>query len=793
MKEHDKLGLYDRSKSNGSADAVWDGRLVKFADSYEILEPGEAPDFRGYARILRKRLPAVLIVFFILFSTSLIATLKQKPVYRAQVLMEIQKENPDIPTLQELYELDSVSDAYLRSQYTILGSESLARSVIDQLRLDTLPEFNAPEWWRWSWRKKGNAQTSQVLATGPTRPDREVYQRVLQRFEDRLKIDPVNRSRLVAIQFDSRDPGLAARVANTLAESYIEQNLQARWTATQKAADWLSQQLSGVKARLEKSEEHLQAYARRNNLVFLETEKQPSRNVENDQVQQLQEELTKAEAQRYEKEALYRVIEAGDYESLPGEFESKVIQDLTERLAELKREYARLSTTFNADYPRVKEIQSQIDEIAVAIQEQRKDAAGRISSEYLAAVRRENLVRQALRREQEQMSQVAARAVQYNILKREVDTNKQLYDGLLQRLKEASVSASLRASNIRIVDSAEPPTKPVRPKIPLNLGVAAILGLGLGFCAAFLQERLDDTLKGTDDVERLFGLSAVGLIPAVSQLNGNHNGVSRLLEHTKALGRKENGHVCKPSAAWHRIDEEGKTNTALAEAFRSLRTSILLSTADHPPSSLLVTSTQPGEGKTTIATNLAIALTQVGRRVLLVDADLRSPSLHRLFGMRESSGLVSHLTGHQDWHTVVRPSGCPGLDLLFCGPIPPNPSELLSSRTMGELIRSAREQYDIVILDSAPMLALADSRILATLVSGVLLVVKNAMIPREQAKQALWGIQSVGANVIGVALNRVDLHTNGYFDYHADYFPDGKGSNGNFLNVDSQGTLQQQR
>src|SRR6266403_365731 len=793
MKEQDKLGLYDRSKGNGNTDGAWEGRLVKFPDSYEILDPQEAPDFRGYARILRKRLPTVLIVFFILFSIALFATLKQKPVYRAQVLLEIQKENPDIPTIQELYELDSVSDAYLRSQYTILRSESLARSVIDQLGLDTLGEFNAPEWWSWSRGEKRNVQASQVLATGPARADREVYQRVLQRFEERLKIDPVNRSRLVSIQFDSHDAGLAARVANSLAENYVDQNLQARWTATQKAADWLSQQLSGVKARLEKSEEHLQNYARRNDLVFLETDKEPSRNVENDQVQQLQEELTKAEAQRYEKEALYRVVEAGDYASLPGEFESKVIQDLTERLAELKREYARLSTTFNADYPRVKEIQSQIDEIAVAIQEQRKDAAGRITNEYLAAVRRENLVREALHQEQKQMSQVAARAVQYNILKREVDTNKQLYEGLLQRLKEASVSASLRASNIRIVDSAEPPTNPVKPKIPLNLGVAAILGLGLGFCAAFLQERLDDTLKGTDDVERLFGLSAVGLIPAVSQLNGNHNGVSRLLEHTKALSRKENDNGRKPDAAWHRIDEKGETNAALVEAFRSLRTSILLSTADHPPSSLLVTSTQPGEGKTTIATNLAIALAQVGQRVLLVDADLRSPSLHRLFGMRDSSGLVSYLTGHQDWHTVVRPSGSLGLDLLFCGPIPPNPSELLSSRSMGELIRSAREQYEFVILDSAPMLALADSRILATLVSGVLLVVKNAMIPREHVKQALFGIHSVGANVIGVALNRVDLHTNGYFDYHADYFPDGKESNGNFLNVDSQGTLQQQR
>jgi len=788
MNEENKIELDERPHSRGVLPGPLEGRLVNFADSFEILEPGEMPDLRSYGRILRKRLPSIFVVFFILFTAVLIATLKQKPVYRAQVLLEIQKENPDIPSIQELYELDSVSDAYLRSQYAILASESLARRVIDQLGLEGLNEFNAPKWW--SWRKKQGMPVTQVFSTGPARADREVYQRVLERFEDQLTVNPINRTRLVAVQFDSRNAELAARVANAMAENYMEQNLEARWGATQKAVNWLSQQLSGVKGRLEKSEEEMQNYARRNGLLFLETDKGPSQNVENQQVQQLQEELTKAEADRYEKEALYRLVQAGEFESLPGVFENKVIQDLTERLSELKREHARLSTTFDADYPRVKETQSQIDEITATIQEQRKSAASRITNDYVAAVRREDLVRQGLQNEQKQMDQVAARAVQYNILKREVDTNKQLYEGLLQRLKEASVSASLKASNIRIIDAAEPPTKSVKPRILLNLGVAAFLGIGLGICAAFAQERLDDTLKGIDDVERLLGLAAVGLIPRVQELNGNEHGVSRFLEHTKALVRRENGNGRKTDAAWHRIDLEGQQHPALVEAFRSLRASILLSTADHPPSSLLVSSTQPGEGKTTIASNLAIAFAQIGRRVLLVDADLRSPSLHRRFGARENLGLVSYLTGHQDWRAVVRSSESAGLDLLFCGPVPPNPSELLSSRSMGALIRSAREQYDFIILDSAPMLTLADSRILATLVNGVLLVVRNAMIPREQVKQTLSGIRGAGASVIGVALNGVDLHTSGYYGYHAYGLPADGGPDGSFLEFDSQGTLQ---
>src|SRR2546423_10077206 len=302
MDDKNQVELYGRDHrlERRGPDAL-NSRVIEMPDSCEILESAEALDLRSYGRILRKRLPTILIVFFILFTAILIATLKQKPVYRAQVLLEIQKENPDIPTIQELYELDSVSDAYLRSQYTILGSESLARSVIDQLRLDTMAEFSAPEWWSWRWRKNKNTGMQQVFATGPARADREVYRRVLERFESRLQIDPINRSRLVTIQFDSHDAAPAARVADSLAENYVEQNLQARWTATQRAADWLSQQLSGVKARLEKSEEGLQDYARRNDLVFLESDKEPSRNVQNEQVQQLQEELTKAQAQRYEK------------------------------------------------------------------------------------------------------------------------------------------------------------------------------------------------------------------------------------------------------------------------------------------------------------------------------------------------------------------------------------------------------------------------------------------------------------------------------------------------------------
>jgi polysaccharide biosynthesis transport protein len=381
----------------------------------------------------------------------------------------------------------------------------------------------------------------------------------------------------------------------------------------------------------------------------------------------------------------------------------------------------------------------------------------------MAAVRREALVREAFDQQQKQANLVAARAVQYNILKREVDTNKQLYDGLLQRLKEAGVSAGMNASNIRIVDAAVPPTKPVSPRPFLNLGLALLLGLGCGVGVAFLQEHWDNTLKNSDDIERLLRVPTLALIPSRESLN--HASVYAQTGQSLMPPNGKHAGLQKLSAkAWIRIDNNGTQHSALSEAFRGLRTSVLLSAAGRPPRSLTFVSAEPGEGKTTIASNLAICLAQLGKRVLLIDGDMRRPCVHKLFDITDHpGGLVTYLTGEDDWRQLVRPTGMANLDCLVCGPVPPNPSELLSSDRMQTLIREAMTDYQFVLVDAPPLLNVADGRILATMVEGAILVVRGGFTSRELVQHAQLHIRDVGAHLIGVVLNDVDVRRNGYY------------------------------
>lgn len=728
-------------------------------------QPGEVPDLLEYWRIGKKRRGTILTILFVVFSLTLFATLKEKRIYEARTLIEIEKEDADIPTIQELFQVEDISDTYLETQDRILKSENLARHVIEELHLQDVPEF-APRARDRQNNASPAASSAQVFAAPDSSDGQtDIPNDVLRKFEDRLNVEPVKRSRLIEVTFDSNDPQLAARVVNTLASTYITENVQSRWDASERTSDWLSQQLGTLKAKLEKSEDELQQYASNNGLLFLETDKGTTENIVVQRLRELQQQLTQAEADRFDKESLYRLVQKGDYASIPGVFDDKTIQEVSDRLAELQGEKSRLVITFTPDYPKVKEVQNQIDEGNAVLNHELARAAKRVENDYQAAVDRENMLREAFHEQQKAANEIAERSVQYNILKREADTNKQLYVSLLEQLKETGMSASLKASNIHIVDPAYPPSKPSRPRILLNLSLGLLLGLCLGTGAAFLQENLDNTLKSSEEVEQFLQIPALGAVPAVDGYD-KRSAVQSLYNRAWLLVGDKNGSNGAPH--WNRIEGNG-SNALLSEAFHGLRTSVLLSTAKKPPSSVLITSAQSGEGKTTVTANLALSLAQLGESVLLIDADLRRPSLHDFFGIESCSGLVNFLTGKADWRNFVWQSPTKGLSVLFCGPVPPNPVDLLSSESMPNLIREASHEYKFVLLDSPPLLNLSDSRILATLVDGVILVVGSGTTPRDVVHRAYTSVIDAGSRVLGTAVNFAGLAAEYY--YASDYVP----------------------
>jgi succinoglycan biosynthesis transport protein ExoP len=742
---------------------------LSLGNGKSLIGADESVDLRTHLRSLFKRRWTILSVLFVTFTLVLIATVKEKPTYRARAMLEIGPENPSVATVNELFQIQNVSDDHLQTQYRILQSDSLARQVIKQLHLDQNKEFN-PSPHPWPWRARSNRVE---MAEASFSIDTAYEQSMVRNFEGRLRIDPIERSRLVRVSFDSHDAKMASSVVNNLAATYIQENLEAHWQATQQASGWLSKQLADLKGELEKSEDNLQRYALENGLVFLESSKGEKENITDARLRQLQDELTQVQADRYEKESLNRLVEAGDYGGLPGVFDDKTMRDLTAQLATLELQQADLAANFESAYPKMKQIQSQIDRVQEVLKQQQQEAASHIAEQYLAASRREALIRQAFEKQQKEANVVAGKLVQYNILKREVDSNKQLYEGLLQRLKEAGISAGLNASNIRVVDAAVPPMSPAKPRVLLNLALGLIAGAVLGVGLALLQEHLDNTLKSTDDIERFLRMPALAMIPSrqsfLHEKNGHRKSLPEILLGVAGKGRQVFSKG-EPQDSWFRIDSEAMERSILSEAFRGLRTSVLLSTASRPPRSLAFVSAEPGEGKTTICSNLAISLAQLGKRVLVVDGDMRRPKIHALFDLQPRVGLVNYLAGQEEWRGLLQPSGVDGLDCLVCGPVPPNPSELLSSERMQTLLKEAVADYSFVFLDSPPLLNLADGRILSTMAEGAVLVVKGGATPRELVQRAQSYVSDVGAHLIGVVLNNMDARHDGYYSYSHYYY-----------------------
>jgi capsular exopolysaccharide synthesis family protein len=691
---------------------------------------------RAYWQIISRRRWTVLTLAVVLTTLVTIVSFKMKPVYRATARVQVEAETPPLQTLDDLYRTIPTDDSFLQTQVNVLRSDNLSWLTIQQLHLESDPQFNA--------------QASEA-AREPRESAAALQGRLLNVFKKHLRAEVVRDSRVLEVSFESTDAALAARVANALVSNYVEYNFRTRYDATRQASGWMEQQLEELKAKVEKSQQALVEYERQNSIVNV-GEKQ---NVAEQRLADLSKDLTEAQSDRAQKEAIYELVRNNE-DQVALVAENTLLQRLEEKYADLKSQHVEALNQYGPNFPKVIRIREQIEEIQSLINRERNRIVARIRNDYNAAVGREKLLSLSVAKQKAEVGRLNQSLIQHNILKREFETNQELYDNLLKRLKDATVSAGLRATNIHVVDQALIPATPVRPNKLLNIAIGLIVGLILAVPLAFVKEGLDNSIRTAEELECVAAMPVLAVVPLASTARSRAAWLGTR-ERQKANGteRLELAVLNQPSSAF-------------TESYRALRTSILLSRASGPPQVLLVTSPQPREGKTCTSLNLASALAQRGGRVLIVNADLRKQSPARTLEHADGKGLSSYLTGAHKLEEVMHEF--PPLSNLWVlppGPQPPNPAELLSSPAMERMLNELRQDFAQIVLDSPPVLMVTDATILSSYVDGVILVVESGATPRGAVTRAHRILENAGAKILGVVLNKLDLERDGY--YGSDY------------------------
>ena len=712
------------------------------------LSPHE-PHLYDYLLILRKHQWLILSFLLAVVSIVSIATFRMQPVYVATARIEIDRENANLLPFQGPDDYMMDLENYIETQSKILTSETLALQTIRSGALGAPVDF-------------GDTRSSEALATGNlanARPPAE-----LGTFLGSLTVKRVPNSRLMDVSFESTSPELAAQVVNAHIKNYIEQNFQSRYEATTKASTWLTDQLNELKIRVQKSEDSRIAYEKQNQIWALDGDKQ---NVSTQRLADLNRELTEAQSDRMKKEALFAYAKSGDIDSVPQIRDNPGVQDLLHKRSESYVQYADALNQYGPNFPKVQRLQAQLKEFDASLEKEKKNVIGRLESEFDEARQREELLNQALEEQKTEVNQMSERMVEYSILKRNAEADKALYDGLLTKLKEAGIAAGLRSSNIRVVDPAMVPAYPSRPAKTRNIVMAFLIGLVGGIGLALLREYMDNTVKSPDDVEALSRLPSLAVVPAFSNANGDAR--NRRIPRLKGASNGQEKRI--------ELVAQHMPKSQMSEAFRALRTALLLSQAEHPPQVILVTSALPREGKTTAAANLAVTLAQLGDRTLLIDADLRKPGVGRVLnlGGGKYAGLSSYLAGVSslDLVTVQHPA-IPNLSAIPTGPLPPNPADLLSSHKLAEAIAELRAKFKFIVVDSPPIMAATDAVILSVQADGVLLVVRSGETPKAAFIRTRDLLVSVKCHLLGVVLNAVDSSAPDYY-YSYRYYPYSEG------------------
>lgn len=663
-------------------------------------------------------------------------TLLTTPTYRATASLQIERESARVLDVDDVQPSESLSfgEEFFQTQYGLLRSRSLAERVVDSLGLASSDAFldqmgvSPPE------RETGSA-------AGYSRQRREMVVRVVMA---NFAVSPIRGSRLVEISFESPSPQLSARITNSFAENFIQANLDRRFESSSFAREFLEEQIALTKAKLEETERALVLYASAEGIVNL-TEPGPdgagqTQSLAASNLSALNASLANAKAVRIAAEQRWRQARSVPLMSQTEVLQNPAIQRLTEQRALLAAQYQQQARLYREDWPSQVQLRGQIDELNSQIDEIAQTVLASIQGQYIVAANNERALQAQVDALKSDVLNLRDRSVEYNILQRELDTSRASYDALLERYKEVSITGTVSSNNISIVDRAQVPSSPFKPNLAVNLALALVLGLGLGGLTAFVLEALDESLSSPDDVEAKLGVPMLGVIP---------------LLHREQTPREALNDIRSP----------------FSEAYYSLRTALQFSTPDGVPASVLVTSSRPAEGKSTTAYAIALTLARIGKRVVLIDGDLRNPSMHRIVGVENVSGMSNLLAGAATLAQVVQATPEANLGIVPSGPLPPNPAELWGSDRVRVILAEMGEDVDHIIIDGPPVLGFADAPLLASAVSATIFVLESQGTRRAQARGALRRLTMGTGRLLGGVLTKFNTKATQYggYDYAYDY------------------------
>jgi len=747
-----------------------------------------------YWRAVRKRLWLVISIVALITMLSVIYVARKPDIYQAGARVQVDLENSGALVGKTPYVFGPTNDpTYFNTQLQILISPGLMRRVVKALDLEHNPDFfkgNSTQR-RSTWQtikgmiglggvSKPDENTSakenlQLRTTGTVSAGNEDLAEAkrlapyVNAILAGLKVDPVKETRglyketrLIDISYTHTDPEVAARVVNAIAKTYVFNNLEKKGETNTTTAEFLEKRIAELQQKVRTDEEKLVNYAKNNQIISLE----PNQNTVAERLAGLNKQLLEAENERIEAESKYNAAKTGGAVNALAELDAKQVNETESKMADLRQKRAQLMVDATEEAPEVKEVDQQIAELDRQAREMRARKSTTIltnlDTSYRQTLAREQELRKSFEKQRSETLTQNEAAINYRIIQQEIQTNKTLLENLLQRSKENDVIMASKPNNISVVDYAITPEGPIGPNRTRTVFVALFLALGLGVGFALLLEYLDDTVHSTEEVERLLHLPALAVIPAAIG-----NGKRRLLAGPGKL-QKRNGNPGDNPELLMNVDGR----SPLAESYRHLRTSVLLSTAGRAPRSLLVTSSLPGEGKTTTAVNTAVSLAQTGATVVIIDADMRRPRLRSIFGLSDRSGLSSILSSELSEAEVlatVSQTPVAGLHVLSAGPIPPNPAELLGSDQMRRLMIILQSKFNHVVVDSPPVSSFTDGVLISSMVDGVLLVVHGGKSSRHVVKRSRQLLQDVGAKIFGVVLNNVNLQSHDYYYYQRYY------------------------